>query len=189
MFVSGLVGAAQVNNSRINTRESVAITFGGSFGIPVTNNLFIYARSSYSSKSNFQSYYNSSYLTSQINFSDEFVKVNSSFSLLLLNGGLLYNFPLYKDLLLGISAGVSFAVINQEANLIGGHIVSNIDNENIWGYFGGLSLEKSWGEENITTFAELQYNYANSDAYYIASALNAVNFTFGIRYYLSGRSF
>jgi hypothetical protein len=188
-FVSGLVGGAAVSNSEINSGNSIAITFGGSFGIPVAKNFFIYTRSSYSSKSNIHSYYNTSYITSQINFSDEFVKVNSSFSQLLINSGLLYNIYITDDITIGLSSGISFAVINQEAKLIGGHVISSLDNENIWGYFGGLSLEKYWGEEDITTFAEFQYNYANSDASYIISALNAVNFTFGVRYYLGSRSY
>jgi hypothetical protein len=189
-FISGLVGAAQVSNSGSSNRAgSVALTFGGSFGFPITKNLYIYTRGSYSSKSNFQSYYNTSYLTTQFQLSDQFVEVNSSFNQLLLNAGLLYTFELYKDLTLGVSGGVSFAVINQEAQLIGGHVISSIDNEAIWGYFGGLMIEKGWEETNVTTFAEAQYNYAQSDAPYHASALNAVNITFGVRYYMNRRGF
>jgi hypothetical protein len=167
-FISGLVGAAQVSNS---------------------GNLYIYTRGSYSSKSNFQSYYNTSYLTTQFQLSDQFVEVNSSFNQLLLNAGLLYTFNLSKEFSLGVSGGVSFAVVNQEAQLIGGHVLSSIDNEAIWGYFGGLMVEKAWEETNVTTFAEAQYNFAQSDAPYHASALNAVNFTFGVRYYIDRRGF
>ena len=86
-------------------------------------------------------------------------------------------------------AFITFSVVNQEAKLIGGHVVSSIDNETIWGYFGGMMVEKSWEDSNASTFIEAQYNYAVSDAPYHASALNNLNFTFGVRYYLSRRSF
>ena len=188
-FVSGLVGAASLNNSGINERNSFALTFGGSFGIPVTKNLFLYTRTSYTSKSNFQSYYNTSYLTPQFQYSDQLSLVNSSFSQLLINTGLLYNFYLSQFFALGVSGGVTFAVLNQDAALVGGHVISKVDNETIWGAFGGLMAEKGWEDSNITTFAEAQYNYARSDASYHSNALNRMNFTFGIRYYLDRRSF
>ncbi len=188
-FVSGLVGVAQVSNSSNGGENPVALSFGGSFGYPITKNLFLYTRGSFTSKSNFQSFYNTSYISSQIQLSDQFVEVNSSFSQLLLNGGLLYSFNLSDEFALGVSGGVTFSVVNQEAKLIGGHVVSSIDNETIWGYFGGVMVEKSWDDSNASTFIEAQYNYAISDAPYHASALNNLNFTFGVRYYLSRRSF
>jgi hypothetical protein len=188
-FVSGLVGVAQVSNSSNGGENPVALSFGGSFGYPITKNLFLYTRGSFTSKSNFQSFYNTSHLSSQIQLSDQFVEVNSSFSQLLFNGGLLYSFNLSDEFALGVSGGVTFSVVNQEAKLIGGHVVSSIDNETIWGYFGGVMVEKSWDDSNASTFIEAQYNYAVSDAPYHASALNNLNFTFGVRYYLSRRSF
>ena len=60
----------------------------------------------------------------------------------------------------------------------------------LWPYtFGGLMVEKGWEESNITTFAEAQYNYAQSDAAYHSNALNRMNFTIGVRYYLDRRGF
>ena len=174
-FISGLVGAAQISNS--------------SNGFPLTKNLDLYTRGSYTTKSNFQSYYNTSYLSGQYQISDQFTKVTSSFSQLLFNGGLLYSFNLSDEFALGVSGGVTYSVVNQEAKLFGGHVVSSVDNETIWGYFGGMMIEKSWDESNASTFIEAQYNYAASDAPYHANALNNLNFTFGVRYYLSGRSF
>ena len=188
-FVSGLVGAASINNSGINERNSYALTFGGSFGIPITKNLFLYTRTSYTSKSNFQSFYNTSYLTSQFQFSDQLTLVNSSFSQLLINSGLLYNFYLSQFFTLGLNGGVTFAVLNQDATLVGGHVISQVNNEAIWGAFGGVMAEKGWEDSNVTTFVEAQYNYARSDASYHSNALNRMNFTFGVRYYLDRRSY
>jgi len=188
-FVSGLVGVAQVSNSSNGGENPVAISFGGSFGYPITKNLFLYTRGSFTSKSNFQSFYNTSHLSGQYQISDQFIEVNSSFSQLLFNGGLLYSFNLSDEFALGVSGGVTFSVVNQEAKLIGGHIVSSINNETIWGYFGGMMVEKSWEDSNASTFIEAQYNYAVSDAPYHTTALNNLNFTFGVRYYLSRRSF
>ena len=188
-FVSGLVGAAQVSNSSNGNESPLALAFGGSFGYPLTKNLYLYTRGSYTTKSNFQSFYNTSYLSGQYQISDQFIEVTSSFSQLLFNGGLLYSFNLSDEFALGVSGGVTYSVVNQEAKLLGGHVVSSVDNETIWGYFGGMMVEKSWEDSNVSTFIEAQYNYAASDAPYHSSALNNLNFTFGVRYYLSRRSF
>ncbi len=86
---------------------------------------------------------------------------------------------------LGVNGGASFSVINQDAKLKGGHVISSVNNEAIWGYFGGMIVEKLWDEGDVSTFFEAQYNYARSDASYRISALNTMNFTFGVRYYLT----
>jgi len=184
-FISGLVGAAQMSNSGNGNESPVSLALGGSFGYPITKNLYIYSRGTYTTKSNFQSFYNASYLSGQYQISDQFIEVNSSFSQLLFNGGLLYLFNLSDEFALGVSGGVTFSVVNQEAKLLGGHVVSSVDNETIWGYFGGMMIEKSWEDSDASTFIEAQYNYAVSDAPYHAKALNNLNFTFGVRYYVS----
>jgi hypothetical protein len=189
VFVSGLVGAAQISNSSNGNENPLALAFGGSFGYPLTKNLYLYTRGSYTTKSNFQSFYNASHFSGQYQISDQFIEVTSSFSQLLFNGGLLYSFNLSDEFALGVSGGVTFSVVNQEAKLLGGHVVSSVDNETIWGYFGGIMVEKSWEESNVSTFIEAQYNYAVSDAPYHASALNNLNFSFGVRYYLNRRNF
>jgi hypothetical protein len=106
---------------------------------------------------------------------------------LILNGGLLYNFLVTPDLVLGINGGMTFMVVNQEARLRTGRVISSVDNENIWGAFGGIVAEKRWDDSNFSTFAEAQYNYAESDAVYRPGTLSAMNYTFGVRYYLAGR--
>jgi hypothetical protein len=186
-FISGLVGAAKVNLSGNNGNNPLSLAFGGSFGIPVIKNLYLYTRTSYTSQSNFQSYYNTSHLNNQFQISSELTEVYSSFSQLLINGGLLYNFILSKEILLGINGGLSFMVINQEAKLRTGTVISSVDNENIWGAFGGIIVEKTWEDSDFSTFFEAQYNYAKSDAIYRTSALSTMNYTFGVRYYLAGR--
>lgn len=188
-FVSGMAGIAKMNMSGNDEQIPFSFAFGGSFGIPVPfiKNLFIYARTSYTSQSNFQSFYNTSYLNNTLQLSEGFTEVNSSFSQLILNGGLLYNFILSDEFVLGINGGLTFMVINQEARLRTGRVISSIDNERIWGAFGGLIGEKRWDDSNFTTFAEAQYNYAESDAFYRPGALSAMNYTFGVRYYFAGR--
>jgi len=188
-FLGGMAGAAQMNLSENEGRTPLSFVVGGSFGIPVpiVKNLFLYARTSYTSQSNFQSFYNTSYLNQSAQLSDGFVEVNSSFSQLILNGGLLYNFLITDDFVLGLNGGLTFMVVNQEAKLRTGTVISSVDNENIWGAFGGLIGEKRWEDSNFSTFLEVQYNYAESDAVYRPGALSAMNYTFGVRYYLAGR--
>lgn len=188
-FISGIAGVAKVNFSGNDGQNPLAFAFGGSFGIPVpfVKNLFFYGRTSYSSQSNFQSFYNTTYLYNNIQISEEFNEVNSSFTQLILNGGLLYNFILNDDFVLGINGGLTFMIVNQEARLRTGRVISSIENERIWGAFGGLLAEKRWEDSNFSTFAEAQYNYAESDAFYRPDALSAMNYTFGVRYYFSQR--
>jgi hypothetical protein len=188
-FLGGMAGAVSMNQSDSRGQSGLSFVFGGSFGIPVpfVKNLFIYARTSYSSQSNFQSFYNTSYLNASVPLSDAFSEVNSSFSQLILNGGLLYNFILSEEFVLGVNGGLSFMVVNQEARLRTGTVISSIDNENIWGAFGGIIAEKQWDDSNFSTFVEAQYNYAESDAVYRPGALSAMNYTFGVRYYFAGR--
>jgi hypothetical protein len=188
-FISGMAGASKVNLSGNDGQNSFSFAFGGSFGIPVPlmKNLFLYVRTSYTSQSNFQSFYSTSYLNSTVQLSETFTEVNSSFSQLILNGGLLYNFILSDEFVLGVNGGLTFMVINQEARLRTGRVISSIDNERIWGAFGGLIAEKRWEDSNFATFAEAQYNYAESDAFYRPDALSTMNYTFGVRYYFGGR--
>ena len=186
-FISGMVGTAKISLSGNGEQNPTALAFGGSFGIPIAKNLYLYTRSSYSSQSNFQSFYNTAYLNSSLSLTEEFVQVNSSFTQLLINGGLLYNIRINEEFVLGLNGGLTFMVLNQEAKLRTGQVVSSIDNENIWGAFTGVIVEKSWEDSDVTTFFEAQYNYAESDALYRSDALNVMNYTFGIRYYLSGR--
>ena len=188
-FLGGMAGAAKINLSGNDGQSPLSFVVGGSFGIPVpfVKNLFLYARTSYTSQSNFQSYYNTSYLNYSVQFSEEFVEVNSSFSQLVLNGGLLYNFLVTDEFVLGVNGGLTFMVVNQEAKLRTGTVISSVDNENIWGAFGGLIGEKRWDDSNFSTFLEVQYNYAESDAVYRPGSLSAMNYTFGVRYYLAGR--
>jgi len=186
-FVSGMVGTAKISFSGNSGQNPLSLAFGGSFGIPIVKNLYLYTRSSYTSQSNFQSFYNTDYLNSSLLLTEEFVQVNSSFTQLLVNGGLLYNIRITEEFVLGLNGGLTFMILNQEAKLRTGLLISSIDNENIWGAFGGIIVEKVWEESDFTTFLEAQYNYAESDALYRSDALNAMNYTFGIRYYLSGR--
>jgi len=186
-FISGMIGAASISSSGNEGSDPVSFAFGGSFGIPLTKNLFLYTRSSYTSKSNFQSYYNTSYLTGNVQLSEEFTEVNSSFSQLLFNSGLLYHIPLSEEFAIGVNGGLTFMVVSQDARLQNGTVVSSIDNENIWCAFGGLMVEKGWKDSDVTTFFEAQYNYAKSDALYRTKALNAMNYSFGVRYYLTGK--
>jgi hypothetical protein len=188
-FLGGMAGAAKINFSGNEGQNPLSFVVGGSIGIPVpfVKNLFLYARTSYTSQSNFQSFYNTSYLNYSVQFSDEFVEVNSSFTQLILNGGLLYNFLITDEFVLGVNGGLTFMVVNQEAKLRTGTVISSVDNENIWGAFGGLIGEKRWDDSNFATFLEVQYNYAESDAVYRPGSLSAMNYTFGVRYYLAGR--
>ena len=186
-FIQGMAGVAKTNFSGNDGQNPLAFAFGGSFGIPVpfVKNLFLYARTSYTSQSNFQSFYNSTYITNNVQLSEGIAEVNSSFTQLILNGGLLYNFIVSEEFVLGINGGLTFMVVNQEARLRTGRVISSIDNERIWGAFGGLIAEKRWEDSNFSTFAEAQYNYAESDAFYRPDALSAMNYTFGVRYYFA----
>lgn len=187
VFISGLVGSAQIGTNDLSNETEYALSFGGSFGIPVTKNISLYTRISYASRSGFNSYMNRSGISGNVQLTNQLVQVTSSFSQLLMNAGLLYSITLSDEFNLGITGGVSYSIVNSETELPTGLYITNYDNEGIYGYYGGILLEKSFPDSDFSTFAEAIYNYARSDAIYTSKTFSGMNFMIGVRYYLAER--
>lgn len=187
VFISGLLGSAQIGTNSLNNDTQYALSFGGSFGIPVTKSISFYTRISYASRSGFNSYMNGTEIGGNLQLTNQLVQVTSSFSQLLMNAGLLYSINLSDEFNIGITGGVSYSIVNSETELPAGLYITNYDDEGIFGYYGGLFVEKSLPESDFSTFAEAIYNYARSDAVYTRKTFSGMNFMIGIRYYLAER--
>lgn len=187
-FISGAVGAMSfTTGDNRNSQSTLSFAFSSSFGVPVIDNLFIYGRVTYSSVENFSGYFNEIQLNENISAVNMLQLANASFSQLIFNAGLLYRLKVTDEFHTGLSGGVTYSILNHEAYLQNEKIISELNNEGVYGYFGGVMLERKITSENLSLFAEAQYNYIKSDAVYFRRAFSGMNYTFGIRYFFSNR--
>lgn len=183
-FISGGFGAYNSGSGyRLNDKNSSSLVFSTGFGLPLYKQVFLYTRLSYISRSNYTASEYHSFIDGNFNTVNELVEVDASFSQLLMNGGLQYNISIAKEWVLGLSGGITYALVNHKANLPNGLVLQQLDNAGIFGVFSGVSLEKSFEDSNAAIFGEAQYNYAKRDVVYFRDKFSGMNFTVGARYY------
>jgi hypothetical protein len=187
-FISALMGTVQYGSPHYtNNNNAFAASGGGEFGIPVLNNTYIIGQISYQAISNYQTYLESSHIETNLGVVNELVKTNASFSHLIVSSGLQYTFSIYEDYKIGLSGGVQYSLINQEAYLSSGMLVRSLNNEGFFGYFGGILVEKTFKDKNYSIIGEAQYNYIQSDAVSYTDEFSGMNFFIGGRYYFNSR--
>lgn len=185
-YVFGSLGGYSSGSARNSAlRNSPAVVFSTGFGIPLYGAFSIYSRLSYIYKSNYIGTEYRSYLNSELEIMNELVQTNASFSQLLINGGLQYNIHLSKEINLGISGGVTYALVNHEAVLPSGLVLQRLDNTGVFGVFSGVSLEKYFSDSGASVFGEAQYNYAKKNVVYFRDKFSGMNFTIGGKFYLN----
>lgn len=187
MFISGMVGSFSSGAPSNAIEGTKNAAFGAGFGFRLFSDVFFYSRVMYQLKSDFTAYDQVQFLDQDLQVVDELQQVNASFSQLVMNTGLQYNIYLYSDLTLGVNGGVTYSIVNQEAFGLGGQAINSLNNEGVFGYFGGASLEKRFEERDLAAFVEVQYNNAANNAINFRNRLSGVNFTVGGRYYFSDR--
>ncbi len=182
-----LSGNLVLSNSSVreNYKEnSLHAALGVGFGFPVINNISFYSRLTYTSKPNFTAYDYLTYVDNDISIINQLTAANVSFSQLIFNAGLQYNFYISKSIRFGLSSGFTYSLINQKVSLQSGKTIENLDNEGLYGYFAGTSLEKTFEDSHVSIFGEVQYNFIKKDIVYYRSNFGGVNFTVGGKYYL-----
>ena len=185
-FVSGLFGAAQYGSpSYTKNSNSLVIAGGGDFGVPLFQNVYFINKISYRSISDYETYLSTSNFETNLGGVHELVKTNASFSHLILSSGLQYTFSVYEGYKIGLSAGMQYSLINQDAYLTSGTLVRQLNNEGFFGYFGGILVEKTFKDENYSIIGEAQYNYIESDAVSYTDEFSGMNFFIGGRYYFN----
>ncbi|MGD8780654.1 MAG: hypothetical protein PVH88_17020 [Ignavibacteria bacterium] len=185
-YFSGHLGA---RSSTVNSRgqsSGLNASFGAGFGFPIYKNISFYSKVTYYLNDDFTTYDNVQQLSSDFQLYNTTERINGSFSQLIMNTGLQYNIRLSEEFNLGFNGGFTYSLINQEAKLSNGTIISSVTNEGAYGYFGGGYIEKRFKDENFAMFAEAQYNYIDGSAIYFRDRFSGTNVTIGARYYLSG---
>ncbi len=184
-YFSGHFGA---RTSTLNSRGQeggLNASFGAGFGFPIYKNLSFYSKVTYFLNDDFTTFDDPQLLSSDFQLFNNTQLVNGSFSQLIMNAGLQYNIRVSEEINFGFNGGFTYSLINQDARLSNGQIISNITNEGVYGYFGGGFVEKRFADENFALFAEAQYNYIDGSAIYFRDRFSGTNVTIGGRYYLS----
>lgn len=176
-------GGGATNPYQQKSGSSVVLSTG--FGLPLFSNISLYTRLSYISKSNYVGEEYANFSEGGLTTLNQLTSVNASFSQFIFNGGLQYNILLSNDLTMGVSGGVTYALVDHEAVLPNGMLLQKLDNEGVFGAFSGVSLEKSFEDSNVSLFGEAQYNYAKKDIIYFRDKFSGMNFTVGGRFYLN----
>ena len=177
IFLSGGLGIFQATSSEdIRAKYLPDILFQAGFGIPVINHLYFYNRISFRSKSDFTAY-------EQVESTNLLIQATASFSQLIYNSGLRYGIFISYDWALAFSAGFTYSLVNQTV-LTGNETYQKLDNQSLYGYFGGVDLEHRLSDSNFAVFGEAQYNHIRSDYLYYKDKFSGMNLTAGIRFYL-----
>ncbi len=183
-----LSGNLVVSNSSMQENykdHSLHTAFGIGFGFPLFQNISFYGRVTYTSKPNFTAYDYLTYVDNDISIINQLTAANVTFSQFIFNAGLQYNFFISKSIKLGLSSGFTYSMVNQKISLQSGKTIENLDNEGLYGYFAGTSLEKTFEDSHVSIFGEAQYNFIRKDLVYYRSNFGGVNFTIGGKYYFS----
>ncbi len=158
-YLSGNLIVSNSSASENYKDNSFHAALGIGFGFPVFNNVSFYGRLTYTSKPNFTAYDYLTYVDNDISIINQLTAANVSFSQLIFNAGLQYNLYLSKSIKLGLSSGFTYSMVNQKVSLESGKTIENLDNEGLYGYFAGTSIEKSFEDSHFSVFGEAQYNF------------------------------
>ncbi len=186
IYLSGFLGA-QSSSEGINRyyNGGSSLFFGAGLGIPIFSNISLVGRISYISKSDYDAFFDPRYIDQSLEITNNLASVNASISQLIFNGGIQYKIFLIEGINLGLLGGLTYGIIDHEAKLTNSFIVQQIDNEGMFGFFGGANIEKDFEDSDFTLYAEAIYNKINNDVIYFRDAFSGMNFTFGFRYYFT----
>ncbi len=177
VFITGGMGiVSSSSQEEIRTKYFPNVLFLTGIGIPVTNHLYFYNRISYTSKSDFAAY-------AQVEPVNELIEATASFSQLIYNSGFRYGIFLKEDWTLAFSLGFTYSLVNHQA-VLNGEELQKLDNQSLYGFFGGADIEHRLSDSNLSLFGEVQYNHIRSDNIYYRDKFSGTNLTAGIRYYL-----
>ena len=179
-------GSLSISNSaaRVNYKDqSFHAALGAGFGFPIYKAISFYSKLTYASKPNFTAYDYLTYVDNDISIVNQLTAANVAFSQLIFNAGLQYGIQISRELRFGMSGGLTYSLVNQKVSLQTGKMIENLDNEGLYGYFAGASLEKTFEDSHVSVFGEAQYNFIRKDIVYYRSNFGGVNFTVGGKYY------
>jgi hypothetical protein len=173
-FVSSLEGFENIYDSRLG------FAFGGGFGLPLLNHLYLHCDATYFSRTG------SNILTALPTWTRP-GPVN--YRQWLVDGGLQYDFILSDRYSLNLLGGITFTSVSEDIHtydLLSSPVgVDEIMPERgkVFGYFAGLSVERSFESSPFAIFADAQYNFTRMTMFYWTGNYGGVNVHAGVRYY------
>jgi len=84
---------------------------------------------------------------------------------------------------MGFSAGFTYSLVNNKSTLKG-ELYQSLDNQNLYGYFGGIDLEHRFTDSQLSAFGEAFYKYIRNDNFYFRDKFSGMNFIAGVRFYV-----
>lgn len=168
---------------KISNRSTSSLTVGTGFGYALSINSFIYSKLTYFSMPKFLAYQNNPDY-SIMNNASNLKEIRASFKQYIFDLGFQQNYKISSEWLCGAAGGPSFILFNLETRNLDGTLIQNIKNNRLFGYFGGINVEKKFREDAVTMFGEIQYNHSFTKTEY-QKAFNGINYTVGLKFYLS----
>jgi hypothetical protein len=188
-FVSANVGVfvtANANFSKVYDSKA-GFVFGGGIGLPLSTRAYLYGKVTYFSKSGVPVIYTYTYQNGNLVSITETKGGTATFKQWIFNGGIQYNIFLSEDFTLGITGGIAYSRFSEEQRSPASSLTSTIDGTGVFGFFGGIGIEKNFQGSPFSVFAEAQYNYSRRDLVGVVGDYGGLNLDLGIRYYFKDR--
>ena len=179
-FVSSVAGFDRIYNSRL------AFAFGGSLGIPVSSQLYLFAKYTTCSKSDVAVSSTSYFLDGQHFTTPQTVTGMMSMRQWLINFGVLRKVLPSKDFALEIDGGLTYSRFSWWSGWVypGAWAPdSPVKNHEMAGFFAGITLEHKFPNSPIALIIDAQYNHLWSVSSPYVSNYGAFNIAGGVRLY------
>lgn len=168
---------------KLSNRYAASLTIGAGFGYALSVNSFLYSKLTYFTMPKFQAYEDNSH-TPVLQDPSNLKKIKASFRQYIFDLGLQQNYKISNEFIAGIVAGPSIILFNQETHELEGALIQSRKNNTLVGYFAGITAEKQFRDDAVTIFGEIQYNHSFTKKEY-QKIFNGINYTVGLRFYLS----
>jgi hypothetical protein len=181
-FVSGVAGFDKVYDSRL------AFAFGGSLGVPLSSQLYLFAKFTNFSKSGVSVSSTREYINGQHFTTPQTVTGTMTMRQWLINCGVMSKVLHSKDIAIEIDAGLTYSRFSWAAGAPGSFAPdSPVKNHEVAGLFAGIILEHRFAQSQISTFIDAQYNYFWPVSSPYVANFGAINVSGGVRVYLTSQ--
>lgn len=157
--------------------------YGLGIGMPLSTRLSIYGKATLFSKSGSPVIKTYNYENGTRTLVSESREGSASFTQWIINGGLLYNYPINENWILGLNGGITYSIVSEKQKNGGGDTILSIEGSGIFGFFFGGILERKFNKSSFSLFFEPQYNSSRSDVLNYVGNYGGLNLNIGARYY------
>jgi hypothetical protein len=188
-FISGNIGVfiTAVDSFDKVYDSHAGFAFGGGVGLPISTRTYLYGKMTRFTKSGVPVIYTYHFQGGALIDVTESREGVATFKQWIFNLGLQYNLFLSEEFTLGIIGGGTYGRVSEEQRRANGSIVFGIEGATLFGFFGGIAMERNFRQSPVSVFLESQYNYSRRDLVNFLGNYGGTNLTLGIRYYFSER--